>query len=229
MESFKYYLRGKGELDTSNFPQLVFQNYVVIDKLDEKTFVSLLSLNTYIKQCDPSPEEKFIVHIMGYVNHLRGDKDVFSVSSLYGLLDCMSIYTELIQHESTPDVPTPIINGDIVLQDLRNSSPWYTTFVGADASVPKFFPSCAFFAEKIREKGKVKSVSFTLPDTKAKRIVIVDDILGGGATVQMLVDSIRKQGFTGEIALWVQYNEGIHTKDFLSLFNDYYIGDNIHE
>ena len=48
MESFQYYKRGEGELNTSNFPAIVKQGRIVIDNLDCKTFFALSCLNQYI-------------------------------------------------------------------------------------------------------------------------------------------------------------------------------------
>ena len=48
MESFKYYKRGQGELDTSNFNTLLEQGSLTVETLDSKTFVSLLAFNSYI-------------------------------------------------------------------------------------------------------------------------------------------------------------------------------------
>jgi len=100
--------------------------------------------------------------------------------------------------------------------------------VGADSSVPKFFPSIDTYANKVRENGKVVSLDFDMPKKhQIKRVVIVDDLLGGGATVKMLVDKIKESGYKGEVYLWVQYNEGIHKGEFLNQFNGYYIGQDI--
>lgn len=225
MERFKYYKRGEGELDTSNFPQIAEHKTIFVNRLDSKTFVSLLALNEYLR----SSGTMIGVIVLGYVDHLRGDKDVYPPANLYGLLDNMVISCQQIQHESTDKIESAQITSAEIAGDLKiMNHKWFTTFIGADSSVSKFFPGVDLQAEKVRENGKVLAnvLKGKIPEA-AKRIIIVDDLLGGGATVRMLVDHIREKGFEGEILLWVQYNEGIHSDDFLGLFDNYYIGDTI--
>lgn len=221
---FKYYKRGAGELDTSNFPDIVAAGEVTVGNLDEKTFVSLLALNQFLL-----PMMKTVaVKVKGYVAHMRSDKDIYPMSKLYDYLPFLDIEVESIQHESTKKIKSATIDVTKILTDLGLSY-WYTQFIGADSSVHKFFPNVNSEAQKVRENGKVVSMDFDLgsPRPKYHRIVIVDDILGGGATVQMLVDTIRDQGFEGEIYLWIQYDEGIAKPEFYEQFEGVYVGQYI--
>tara|TARA_R110000744_G_scaffold3989_6_gene14710 strand:+ start:1364 stop:2041 length:678 start_codon:yes stop_codon:yes gene_type:complete len=225
MESFKYYKRGQGELDTSNFNTLLEQGSLTVETLDSKTFVSLLAFNSYI---DSKTFTSFNVLVKGYVEHMRGDKDLFSVSSLYLThLPYLNITCAAPQHESTAKIVSAKVEPQEIVSDLE-ITPWYTQYVGADSSVCKFFPRVDVQAQKVRLDGKVLSNQLEKPiPQRVNRVVIVDDILGGGATVRMLVESLRKDGFTGEIYLWVRYNEAIHTEDFIDLFKGVYLGDTL--
>lgn len=231
METFKYYKRGEGELDTSNFPSIVGQGEITVDVLDEKTFFSLFVLNDYLIDYgyESSIGPKFPVNVRGYIYHMRGDKDVYWPAKVYDLLDNMLIRTEQIQHSNIATVTQPKLNKDTIYTDL-GLTPWYTRFVGADGSVHKFMPDIDCESSKVRENGKVVSMKFDtkkVTDAKIDNVVIVDDILGGGKTVQMLVDIIRGSGYTGKLYLWVQYNEGIHPEDFTGQFDGVYLGDDI--
>ena len=138
-----------------------------------------------------------------------------------GELDTSNFNTLLEQGSLTVETPQEIVS------DLE-ITPWYTQYVGADSSVCKFFPRVDVQAQKVRLDGKVLSNQLEKPiPQRVNRVVIVDDILGGGATVRMLVESLRKDGFTGEIYLWVRYNEAIHTEDFIDLFKGVYLGDTL--
>lgn len=226
MEQLKYYKRGKGELDTSNFPAILKQGQLTVDVLDEKTFFSLLCFNEYLVRgcgwCGLFP-----VMVKGYVHHMRADKDLFDPADLYGMLSSIELHCEKIQHESNGLVQSAQITCADVLKDL-DICPWFTRVIGADASVPKFMPDVQQCAQKVREGGKVVSVDISpTPTPFIKRIVIVDDILGGGTTVKMLVEKLREQGFKGDIFLWVQYNEGIHPEGFTGMFSGVYLGESI--
>ena len=220
MENFKYYRRGTGELDTSNFPDLIQQGYVHVETLNEKTFMSLMALN----DCDIP--KGFMVIVEGYVAHLRADKDFYSPANLYRKLDRMEILCSSIQHEDTPEIKGAQITTSNICTDLGISQ-WFTTFYGADKSVPKFAPFIVNSADKLRAFGKVVSLDFNAKPPTKGRVVIVDDLLGGGATIQMLLDKLRNDGYTGEVFLWVAYNEGIHTTSFLDQFNGCFIGDRV--
>jgi hypothetical protein len=231
MSTFQYYKRGAGELDTSNFPELLANGYIEIQNLDEKTFMSLLTFNYWL---DTVPSEKydntsfFLVKIYGYVAHLRSDKDLFSPAKLYDLFTNLMFKVYNIQHESVPMIKSAQIGQEKILMAFPQLCPWFTTFVGADSSVHKFFPDVEYEAEKIRKDGKVISTELKIEWPSAiRRVIIVDDLLGGGATVQMLVDTIREQGYEGEVYLWTAYNEGFHTDAFLSQFNGYYVGEEV--
>lgn len=232
METFKYYKRGLGELDTSNFPEIVKQGEITVDNLDEKAFMSLLALDNYLFSVNEEfwSFKLFPVYVTGYVHHMRGDKDVFPVSQLYEILDSLEIICNNIQHESTGKIQSAHINSEIVCQNIPELRKFqnFVQFIGADSSVPKFFPGVGTCASKVREKGKVTSLEFTLLKKEwTGAVVIVDDILGGGATIQMLVDEIKKQGYNGPIYMWVAYNEGIHKSEFLEQFAGYYLGKDI--
>lgn len=228
MYKFEYYLRGKGELNTSNFGEIVRQGEIRVEQLDEKTFMSLLALNSFISQrC--RAEDRVTVKVYGYVSHLRGDKDVFPVGQLYEMLDMLDIICIQVQHESTSKIKSGVIGQEAILYDLGIITPWYTGFLGADESVVKFFPKVNYCAKKVRENGKVVCTEFSYNVNHLKRIVIVDDILGGGATVVGLVKQLRENGFKGDLYLWTAYNEGIHGQDTLRLFRESYIGTNIHK
>lgn len=220
---FEYYKRGKGELNTSNFPNIVASGHLLVETLDEKTFMSLMALNEYMKLRKPGAVIK--VEVFGYVAHLRGDKDEYPPARLYELLDHMSIECQSIQHESTPVIKSATITKADVMRDLPEATAWFTQLIGADGSVPKFFPEVDGCAQKVRANGKVTEMDFPTPlPCSVKQIVIVDDLLGGGATIQMLVDIIRGSGFTGKIHMWVAYNEGFHKQEFLDQFDSYHIG-----
>lgn len=219
--SFKYYKRGKGELDTSNFPELVEQG-IVIHHLDNRTLVSLWALNEYSSQRGKTVD----VLVYGYVAHLRGDKDVFPVAQLYDVLTNLRFRVMDIQHESTATIRSSLMSYSEVC-DTFDVSYDDVTIIGADASVPKFMPSVDLYASKVRVNGKVQSVEIDLTGLDDSPVVIVDDILGGGATIQMLVDRIRADGYTNPLYLWVRYNEGIHKPEFLEQFVDTYTGDEI--
>ena len=224
MEIFKYYKRGVGELDTSNFDEIINSGEMEVDRIDDKTFFSLLTLNTYLET------EWFgndvTVTVRGYVANLRGDKDLFPPAVIYQLLTRLKIVCKSIQHESTDKIRTTTITKNTILTDLPKASQWFTAFVGADGSVPKFYPTIDSFATKVREGGKVVSLDYKMPSAHDIRsVVIVDDILGGGATIQMLLDTIKSQGFTGTFHLWVAYNEGIHKPEFLEQFESHFIGN----
>ena len=226
MEQFKYYKRGKGELDTSNFKTIALTLRLKVSTLDEKTFTSLLALNHYMQITENSGTIRVVVE--GYVAHLRADKDEYSPANLYLMLDRMEIDCLSVQHESTAKIKSATVDKLRVLEDLDRLSPWFTLFIGADGSVPKFFPDVDICARKVRENGKVTDMAFSMPETsQAKQIIIVDDLLGGGATIQMLVDIIKASGFAGPIHMWVAYNEGFHTQEFLDQFASYNIGETV--
>ena len=233
METFKYYRRGKGELDTSNFGAILAQGYVEVDRLDSKTVVTLLNFSIYLTMRGQSYEQTGVVFpltIKGYVDHMRADKDLHDPAELYlGMSLWYDVCCEQVQHDSRNGIVSAKIDKEDVLKDLSViQHTWFTQFVGADSSVPKFFPSVDKYATKVRENGKVVSLDYHMSkDNEVHRLVIVDDIVGGGATVQMLVDKIKESGYKGEIFLWVQYNEGIHKESFLEQFEGYYIGQDI--
>ncbi|QGH74675.1 hypothetical protein KNU84_gp029 [Bacteriophage DSS3_VP1] len=233
METFKYYLRGKGELNTSNFADIVEQGVIEVEQLDEKTFVSLLALNHFIEKEFVQTGEPYSMKVMvkGYVSHLRGDKDLQPVQELYEYLDNIEIECLEIQHERYPgfvhtEAGFSDICGDLMIKD----TPWFTVTIGCDKSVEKFFPGVMLQADKVRENGKVVSMElgFDPSSWEAHRIILVDDLIGGGATIRMLMDLIKGSGYDGEVYLWTAYNEGIHSQELLDRFDAYYIGTNIH-
>ena len=60
------------------------------------------------------------------------------------------------------------------------------------------------------------------------KIVIVDDILGGGATVQMLVDLLSVGPYASlPLCLYTEYDEGIAPHDFYKQFDRYHTGESI--
>jgi hypothetical protein len=230
MKTFNYYKRGKGELNTENFPDLTAQDAIRVRQLDSKTFVSLLALQLHKSQISRCAPKKQTVYVEGYVEHMRGDKDEFPVSTIYSYLHSFNIICLSVQHESTFKITSGILTKKEIFGDLPHLDKESVLFIGADSSVPKFFPLVDGFATKTRTDGKVTSLSFNtdLDLNRVEDIVIVDDLLGGGATVQMLVDILKDNGFMGNISLWVRYNEDIHTSDFLcSNFFDWYIGDEV--
>ena len=226
---FKYYRRGTGELDTSNFPEIAEAGRVEVHHLDSRTLVSLTILNHYLCfNYEPLEYqlEDFTVVVTGYVCHMRADKDTLDLSIFYDALN-FTFDVQKVQHDSRNGiVPGKINKGDVCCS--VNTSDWFTRYVGADSSVHKFFPDVDVEAQKIREDGKVVSLDLNIGDISTlKQVVIVDDILGGGATVQMCVDKIRESGYKGDIVLWCEWNEGIHKPEFLSQFKGYYIGESI--
>lgn len=237
---FKYYRRGTGELDTSNFPELAKAGRVEVHHLDSRTLVALVCLQSYLyKNLDNLNYcvEDFTVVVDGYVCHMRADKDVFDITEVYEALG-FTFDVRKVQHDSRNGIKSAEIDKWNVLKSIVASNPISTTaysyskttFVGADNSVHKFFPDVDVEAKKIRKDGKVVSLDLSLGDTsKTEAIVIVDDILGGGATIQMCVDRIRESGYKGDIFLWTEWNEGIHTEDFLKQFAGVYIGENIYK
>lgn len=221
METLKYYKRGQGELDTSNFPEIAEQGELRIGNLDDRTLVSLMALNKFLIH---NGTKDVNVLCTGYVQHLRGDKDVFPVAQLYDDLMMLKFICERVQHESTDKIKSASVTKREVLSDLALGNDWFTAFIGADGSVPKFFPTIDKCAKKVRKDGKVTGMNFELGENALRRIIIVDDILGGGATVQMLVDKIRASGFDGDLYLWVEYCEGIHKPEFLDQFRECHKG-----
>lgn len=225
---FKYYRRGTGELDTSNFPEIAAAGKVEVHHLDSRTVSALTSLDDFMFHNDYDAID-FTVVVTGYVCHMRADKDVWDPSDVYEALG-FTFEVQKVQHDSRNGIVSAKINKDTLLDfDMLNrKTSYFTRFVGADSSVHKFFPDVDVEAQKIREDGKVVSLDLDLGDvSNLKQVVIVDDILGGGATVKMCVDRIRESGYTGPIFLWTEWNEGIHTPEFLELFAGYYIGENI--
>ncbi|MBL1322202.1 MAG: hypothetical protein COA63_014255 [Methylophaga sp.] len=222
MAKFEYYKRGAGELNTSNFPTILREKTIYIKTLDEKTFMSLLALQTWVG----NKTNLITVRIAGYVAHLRGDKDLFPMSRMYDLLTLFKFECRSIQHESTDKIKSIQITQDNI--EAGFDKPFYQEpiFIGADGSVIKFFPHANHSAEKVRRSGKVTGMKFDTNNLDSTNpIIIVDDILGGGATIQMLINILRKAKFTNDLFLWVEYNEGIHTKEFLKQFADYHIGE----
>ena len=232
MEVFKYYKRGKGELDTSNFEEILKQGHITVDKLDSKTFISLLCLNQFYTDYfgKYNPINKIQVTVGGYIDHLRSDKDVFPVLNIYNILDNMDIVSTAVQHTFNSKVRQyqPLTKGKI-LDYLYWNKKYKPLFIGADNSVKDFFPGVDLQASKVRENGKVTSITLGDFDLNTNDIVIVDDILGGGATIAMLFNLMRDKGYTGNIHLWVEYNEGIHSDTFLDCFDKLYIGKLIGE
>lgn len=226
METFKYYKRGEGELDTSNFSALCLQSHITVESLDSKTFVSLLSLQMYMQQvCGFHSKIKVVVE--GYVEHMRGDKDLFPTSSVYATLNRYEFICLAVQHESTAYVKSALLSKKELSKDVPSFGK--VMYIGADSSVPKFFPSVDAYATKVRTDGKVTSLDFdtNLIPKGTQSIVIVDDLLGGGATVDMLRELIWSSKFKGYINLWTRYNEGIHAHEFLTKFDNSYIGDEV--
>jgi hypothetical protein len=176
---------------------------------------------------------KLDVYVSGYVAHMRGDKDEYQVAQLYQLLTNrnMKIICDKVQHESSNGIQSEIKYKDDIETDLLELEDYSNTyiFVGADASVPKFMPDVDTFANKVRKDGKVISCELDLSrvDTISNKFIIVDDILGGGATIDMVRDEILKVNPDAEIKIWVEYNEGIHSEDFLNKYNKTYIGDQV--
>lgn len=223
---FKYYKRGEGELDTSNFHEILAAGELTIECLDEKTFMSLLALDQFYSRYGDL-DSCLIVRVNGYVAHLRADKDVFNSAGLYHLLQNLKIECAKIQHESNGKVKSATIDAHKCYLDLDLACKVYQC-VGADKSVQKFISGFIQCADKQRTDGKVVGLTFDAATlSESCDIIIVDDILGGGATVQMLVDLIREAGLKNNIHLWVQYNEGIHTYEFLNQFDSYYTGDQV--
>lgn len=226
MEEFKYYKRGQGELDTSNFPEICRQGMIVVDKLDSKTFVSLLALHHYIGEKPTRCPNRLLVTVRGYVDHLRGDKDEFFVAKLYDLLYNLQFSCHSVQHTSTGTIKTSKLSTYQVVSELRIPPTVTTQLLGCDGSVNDFMYFKIPSATKVRENGKVTKLSFagSFLDT-VDHYVLVDDILGGGATVQMFYDFLRAKVPDKPISLWVRYNEGIHPPEFLDQFESYYLGD----
>lgn len=233
-ETFKFYKRGKGELNTSNFPLILKQGSVDIPVLDAKYYQALALFDEYrydqYLESDEDEYTKFKVLIEGYVHHMRADKDLVDPSKMYAELNYDYI-CEKVQHDSRNGINTAYRFKEEILKDLfaeDHSGSWYTWFIGADSSVKNFFSEVDISAKKVRRDGKVVALSIGMGDTtNIKRIIIVDDILGGGATVKMLVDNIRDKGYTGPMYLWTEYNEGIHSDELLSEFEHVYIGDTV--
>jgi len=226
METFKYYKRGEGELDTSNFPTLCLQTIITVEALDSKTFVSLFALQMYCEQIHIGPL-KIKVIVEGYVDHMRGDKDLFIPSSIYSKLYRYEFTCLAVQHESTAYIQSAFLSKKELSNDINPLGK--VMYIGADSSVPKFFPSVDAYATKVRTDGKVTSLDFdtSLIPWDVDSVVIVDDLLGGGATVDMLLKLIQDSGWKGYTNLWTRYNEGIHTSVFLSEFDNTYIGDKV--
>ena len=236
---FKYYRRGTGELDTSNFPEIVEAKCVEVHHLDSRTIVSLALLQMYMQEehfhlwCG---REDFEVIVTGYVSHMRADKDLFDPSIAYDELG-FTFDVRKVQHDSRNGIQSAEIGKFKVVDDLMQGNLFKaskysyanTTFVGADSSVHKFFPDVDVEARKVRENGKVVSLDLDVGfHDHLQGVVIVDDILGGGATIQMCVDKIKESGYTGDIFLWTEWNEGIHPEEFLEQFTGYFIGENIY-
>lgn len=230
---FEYYKRGAGELNTSNFPEIYRNGAVDIERLDSRAFMSLMALNEFCAEKDGHmfrENTTINVFVHGYVDHLRADKDIFNPASLYQKLKYLNIICLSPQHESTSKVKSATITKGDIIGDLHhcNMSPWFTNFVGADSSVHKFFPDVDWQASKVREDGKVKSVEIPKkPAFTVRRLIIVDDILGGGATVDMLLDALDEAGYKGETYLWFAYNEGIYKKELLDRVDGYYLGKEV--
>lgn len=233
---FKFYRRGTGELDTSNFHEIAKAGRVEVHHLDSRALVALDCLSDYLygeylQNRLGYPMDKFVVVVTGYVCHMRADKDTYDPTQIY-ISFGISFDVRKVQHDSRNGIKSAVIHEDMLMSFtfLRGQEPEYTRFVGADSSVHKFFPEVDVEAKKIRKDGKVVSLDLSLGDTSGtEAIVIVDDILGGGATIQMCVDRIKESGYKGDIFLWTEWNEGIHTEDFLKQFAGVYIGENIYE
>jgi hypothetical protein len=236
---FKYYRRGTGELDTSNFPEIAKAGCVEVHHLDSRTLISLETLKYYLWYNYSGRPMKVVVD--GYVCHMRADKDAFDPSEAYSHLGRFGFTFDVrkVQHDSRNGIQSGKVDWFNIRKDLikKGSMLEYTKnkrygghfYIGADSSVHKFFPEVDVEARKVRENGKVVSLELDLPDVQdTQAMIIVDDILGGGATIQMCVDTIRESGYTGDIFLWTEWNEGIHSEDFLKQFAGYYIGENIY-
>ena len=231
---FKYYRRGTGELDTSNFPEIAKVGRVEVHHLNSRTLASLEALEDYLYYLHtPTDPVDFTVVVTGYVCHMRADKDIWDPSEAYAFLEANGFTFDVrkVQHDSRNGIQSAEIDKPEIMASIRNiPSPWFTRYVGADSSVHKFFPDVDVEARKVRENGKVVSLELDMGDvSQLKQVVIVDDILGGGATIQMCVDKIKESGYTGDIFLWTEWNEGIHPEGFLEQFTGYYIGENIYE
>ena len=229
--TFKYYRRGTGELDTSNFPEIVRAGVVAIDHLDSRTLAALQILSDYAWTVPTFKGLRVIVG--GYVCHMRGDKDVYDPSVAYEYLKEAGFTFEVlrVQHDSRHGIESGVITKRDVNKDLHTGN-WFTRYLGADSSVHKFFPEVESEARKIRKDGKVTDLELDLTPESLKEVcnvVIVDDILGGGATIQACVDRLRELGYEGKLSLWVEWNEGIHKPEFLEQFTHVYLGRNIYE
>lgn len=232
MRGFKYYKRGTGELDTSNFPQIAQDGSVGVDTIDDRTLVSMMALNDWVDKRNISVERgvpgatrirSIKVVVSGYVAHMRGDKDEYPVAFLYDRMTNLNIHCCGIQHESTAKIRGNMINAQDIMEHFDLTGNPY--FIGADTSVPKFCTGIDQCAVKVREDGKVISSNIDILDLpENETIVIVDDILGAGATVQQVIDQVSSIA-PRNLLLWVAYNEGIHPKGFIKQFDKVYLGD----
>lgn len=226
--TLKYYRRGTGELDTSNFPEIAHVGKVIVDHLDSRTIVSLSVLDEYLGSAGYFPTE---VIVGGYVCHMRADKDLFDPAKIYTSFEHLTFNCLRVQHDSRYGIKTGMITKHDIDRDTGMIS-WFTRYLGADSSVHKFFPEVESEAQKIREGGKVTDLKLDLTLESLRSVttvVIVDDILGGGATIQSCVDRLRELGYEGQVSLWVEWNEGIHKPEFLEQFDKAYVGRNIYE
>lgn len=225
---FKYYKLGQGELDTSNFDEIVENGWVSIERLGSKEFVSLLALNQYILENDYMSVQCFV---QGYVYHMRSDKDLFNVSSLYRkLLPNINFKCRSIQHESNSKIKSGKLAWFTVYGKSVSTFPELINkddllIVNADKSVKKFrntFPNTKTLeCDKVRENGKVISMDVpTHTQTSNMKYIIIDDLIGGGATITMIIAKLLTDYdvYPENIYLWVRYNEGIHNVSDFSNF-----------
>lgn len=233
MEKFKYYRRGTGELDTSNFPDILESGRILIDNLDARAFVSLLAFKNYAQNTLNRKHQYFTLYVRGYVEHLRGDKDEFQVSNLYRdyLRPMFKIVVQQPQHEDTSAIQGGLVFRDTIRKDLRISPRNEIVLIGADSSVERFCPEVDYSFSKVRKNGKVVKVTppagFPEVFPESSTLVIVDDILGGGATIQQVVDTKSVLEHHGDIGLWVAANEGIHSSKLILHFDKTYIGKTV--
>lgn len=224
MQQFKYYKRGEGELDSSNFQNIYDDGSIILDDLTYRDFMSLCILDEWLNRKE---RKKFIeVIIKGYVPNLRGDKDLGLPNKIYDKFQWLDFTCMSVQHENTNAIKTALIKIQTITKDFPELG-WDTRmFVGADSSVPKFCPEITNYAEKVRFNAKVTHVStYQIDDLSTiANVIIVDDILGGGATVQMLIDNLNERGYKGNYFLWTQYNEAIHSFTFLNQFKSTSLG-----
>lgn len=199
----KYY---SGEIKTDNMKDFLNkETHLKIENFNNETLLYLLALDEFLVSRHNLGIKSSVIAHCGYIPYLRDDKDITQISNFISRMQLINFITPLPPHRQISNVTYDSIIFDNILK--KHYEQGYT-LIGGDKSASKYTNLPHIKTDKIRKNGKVKSVKIKdFVPNPTNKYLIFDDILGGGATVQMIINQLPTNS---EIVILVGYSENLY-------------------